>query len=112
MPVLKIQTNISIHDKQGLLQTASKHIASVLGKPESYVMIILSDESDMLFAGTDSPLAFLELKSLGLPENQTRALSESLCSLIEKELGIDSARIYIEFASPERHMFGWNKATF
>jgi hypothetical protein len=31
---------------------------------------------------------------------------------MQQELAISEDRIYIEFASPERAMFGWNKGTF
>jgi len=32
--------------------------------------------------------------------------------LIKQQLGIDESRVYIEFSNPERHMWGWNGATF
>jgi len=75
-------------------------------------MIRISDSDAMSFAGTTEPLAYVELKSLGLSSSQTAQLSDTLCSFIERKLGIAPARTYIEFASPERAMFGWNKGTF
>ena len=113
MPLLKITTNIALEKQsaQTLCKDASAHIASLLGKPESYVMVSIQ-ESSMSFAGETSPCALLELKSLGLPEQQTAAFSESLCNFLCNATGIASARIYIEFSSPERHMWGWDKRTF
>jgi len=112
MPCLLIHTNIKVTDKAAFLCRCSAAVANAVGKPESYVMVELSDNKTMLFAGSDAPLAFLELKSLGLSTAQTPDLSAALCSMIEAETGIDSARIYIEFAAPERAMFGFNGGTF
>ena len=112
MPVLSIQTNAAIADKNAFLKTASSLVADALSKPESYVMIHVSDNQDMSFAGTTDPLAYVELKSLGLMEQQTRELSKKVCSLLNQQLGIDTSRIYIEFSAPERSMFGWNGGTF
>ena len=114
MPVLKIQTNAEIQEesKAKLLRDASAKVATMLGKPERYVMVILEPNPHMLFAGDDSPLAYLELKSIGLPSNKTGILSEGISKLIDQHLSIPSDRIYIEFANAERHMWGWSGGTF
>lgn len=112
MPVLNLHTNVPIGDKESLLKQTSSLIAEAIGKPEGYVMIRISDHEAMSFAGTTEPLACVELKSLGLETGQTPALSETICGFISEKLGIEPARIYIEFSSPERAMFGWNSGTF
>jgi len=114
MPLLTITTNISLVDEtaQTLCSKASSHVASLLAKPESYVMISLQHGITMSFAGDASPCAMLELKSLGMPEQQTAAYSESLCDFLKQHAGIPVERIYIQFSGPERHMWGWDKRTF
>ena len=114
MPYLLVQTNLSIdaEESQKLIQNASKLVAEILGKPESYVMVTIQDSTQMMFAGDSQPLAYLQLKSFGLPESSTTEFSSVLCNLINRELGIASERIYIEFSSPDRHMWGWNNKTF
>jgi len=112
MPYLHIHTNVAVANQPELLTRCSSEIAAALAKPESYVMVELSDQQPMLFAGSDAPLAFVELKSLGLSDTQTADLSARLCHLLHEELAVDRARIYIEFAAPERAMFGWNGGTF
>ena len=112
MPYLHVHTNVQVEDKSGFLSACSELASNLLGKPENYVMVELSENKAMLFAGTNAPLAFIELKSLGLTEVQTAGLSSRLCAFLRSELGIDAARIYIDFASPERTMFGWNGGTF
>lgn len=114
MPLLSVKTNIKIStvDKQTLLGKLSSCIASALNKPESYVMVSLNDQQDMLFAGNNGPLAYLELKSLDMPEDQTTEFSALLASELEEQLAIDKSRIYIEFSSGPRHMWGWSGKTF
>ena len=114
MPLLKITTNQEIPAQQrpALLKAASTQVASLLGKPERYVMVSLETNGDMIFGGETSPVAYLELKSIGLPEERTTELSNFLCELINGQLGIPAERIYIEFSNAERHLWGWNSATF
>lgn len=113
MPVLKIETNTKILTaKSQLLQEASALIAEMLGKPENYVMVSLNDQQSLIFAGTDEPAAYVELKSLGLSEIHTVDYSSKICGFLTQSLGIPANRIYIEFASPERHLFGWDNTTF
>ena len=114
MPLLKIQSNQAISEDQSseLLKIASNLVATELGKPESYVMVSIEPPRLMLFAGTDEPVAFLELKSIGLQESQTKQLSGALCQLMNDKLGVASDRVYIEFADAPRKMWGWNGGTF
>ncbi len=114
MPYLKVETNVHIGEgsQAQILKVLSKTTSEALSKPESYVMVALHENIHMMFAGTDDPAAYLEFKSLGLPETNTTEFSAALCNAIEQELGIAKERIYIEFAGPERHMWGWNGKTF
>ncbi len=114
MPYLKIQTNQPLDEnaQQALMKKASATVAEQLGKPENYVMVTIQQGQTMLFAGTDGPLAYLELKSIGLPEAATKDLSESLCTLMAQELDIEKNRTYIEFADAPPHMWGWDGGTF
>lgn len=112
MPYLKIHTNQTISDSSALLQKASQLVARELGKAEGYVMVEIAGERQMLFAGSSAPLAYVELKSIGLPASATGGLSAALCNLLSSELGLDAGRIYIEFADAPRNMWGWNGDTF
>lgn len=114
MPLLKITTNqaIEANKRSSLLLTASKSVANMLGKPERYVMILIENNPDMCFAGETTPLAYLELKSIGLPADRTTEFSNFLCQLVAEQLEISADRVYIEFSDAERHLWGWNAATF
>lgn len=114
MPYISIQTNQSIdaNKSEELLQKFSHATAEILGKPESYVMVALQTGTAMSFAGNTDPAAYIQLKSLGLPESSTTDFSQAICNLVNTELQISPDRIYIEFSGPDRHMWGWNNNTF
>ena len=114
MPYLMIQTNkpLESQEKEAVMAKLSATVAQQLGKPERYVMVAMEDSTPMLFAGDSSPAVYMELKSIGLPEGNTKELSQALCDQVQNELGISNDRVYIEFADAARHMWGWNGGTF
>lgn len=114
MPMLKLRTNMPITAEQSpnLLKAFSRLLTQETGKPERYVMIDISGNHFMLFAGSDSPLAYLECKSIGLSASQATKLSASLCQILSEELGIAGDRIYIEFSNCPAEFWGWNSSTF
>jgi phenylpyruvate tautomerase len=115
MPYLKLNTNIAISTEQApqLLRGLSQLLAKETGKPERYVMVAITDgDSAMLFGGSDEPLAYLECKSIGLSGAQAKALSASLCQLLNKELALAKDRVYIEFSNCPADYWGWNGSTF
>ena len=113
MPLLSIETNTLLPANSGRLTAElSSAVSEWLRKPEGYVMVRLQQNPDMRFAGTTEPLAYCELKSIGLPEARTTELSRALCDRLEKLLAIPPERVYIEFADAPRKLWGWNGDTF
>ncbi len=114
MPLLRIQTNHPFDPaaQQALITQASQAVADMLGKPERYVMVSLEQNPAMLFAGSGAPLAYLELKSIGLPRNKTADLSRRLTTLLGNAAGLPADRVYIEFSDAAHDLWGWNGATF
>jgi len=114
MPLLKIQTNQTLDatQQQVIMCKASRLVAEKLGKPENYIMVAIESGQTMQFAGTACPLAYLELKSIGLPVSKTQDLSHSLCTLVSQELDVEKNRTYIEFTDVQRDMWGWDGGTF
>jgi phenylpyruvate tautomerase PptA (4-oxalocrotonate tautomerase family) len=114
MPYLAIQTNLPLNKRaeRAILKTASALVAERLEKPESFVMVAIDADTPMLFAGSDDPVAFLELKAVGLPARRTKQLSEALCQLIEGHLGIARDRVYVKFIDVKGSMWGWKGDTF
>lgn len=114
MPYCRLETNLSLStsEQQAFLSRFSQNVATLLQKPESYVMLNLAFANQMLFAGTNAPCACISLKSIGLPEDKTIEFSAGLCGFISAELGIPSNRIYIEFINIPRALWGWDGRTF
>lgn len=114
MPYLKLSTNISIADAQTpeLLSKFSQLLAQKTGKPERYVMVELTADKPMFFAGNNKPLAYVECKSIGLDVAQTKPLAAAICQLLQTTLHIDSERVYIEFSDCKADYWGWNSSTF
>lgn len=112
MPYLTITSNQILDTGSAQLKMLSKAVSESLGKPETYVMVSVTHNPDMLFAGSNDPLAYCELKSLGIQETQTAELSTRLCNSLKSLYGIHPSRVYIEFAAPARAMWGWNNKTF
>lgn len=112
MPYIKLNTNQEIADKPNVLRKLSQIAAKETSKPESYVMIEVCDNRSMLFASNDSPLAFLECKSIGLSEKQAKSLSAAISELLNAELNIPANRVYIEFSNAPAAFWGYNGSTF
>ncbi|AMK77319.1 MULTISPECIES: phenylpyruvate tautomerase MIF-related protein [Methylomonas] len=114
MPFLKLNTNATLdtEQKSKMLSELSQLLSKETGKPERYVMICLTEDNAMLFAGSEAPLAYLECKSIGLSSNQAKNLSVSICKLLNARLSISQDRIYIEFSNCPADFWGWNGSTF
>lgn len=114
MPLLRIETNVALDtsNAEALVAQASQAVAGGLGKPERYVMVTVQSAVPMVMAGTAEPAAFLDLRSIGLPDGKTEALSQALCGLIESAIGVPRDRVYINFADVPRSHWGWNGGTF
>ncbi|HOF84187.1 MAG TPA: phenylpyruvate tautomerase MIF-related protein [Treponemataceae bacterium] len=112
MPYIKVETNGQIPDTGLFLEKLSARAAEILGKPERYIMTALHKNTSMFFAGSNMPTLFMECKSIGLSEAQTKDLSRAFCKFVESELGIPADRVYIEFTGASGAMWGFNNDTF
>lgn len=113
MPYLSIQTNTSLSDDQqsALLTAASKIVSSELSKPESYVMASFIHAQQMKFAGNDGPTAFLELRSIGMPDSQRNPLASALTNLVAHNCKIQPERIYVVLGDIPARLWALNGAT-
>ena len=114
MPFISLHTNLALDaaQEQALAQELSSLAASILGKPEQWVMTQIVSTQSMSFAGNSAPCAYLECKSIDLDDSRIPRLAEELCTLLHHKAQLDPARIYIEFTSAQAHQWGWNGATF
>lgn len=109
MPYLNIQTNQSLspESKDILMRQSSTLVSEGLGKSEEFMMVSIKDELPMLFGGQPGPTAFLELKSIGIPGDKTKAICRQLCEIIYTVADIPPERVYVKFNDVQRSMWGW-----
>lgn len=114
MPLLQITTNVPLSGdaKKNLTVAGSSTVSEIVGKSEQWVMVTVRENVEMRFGGSEDPCCYLELKSIGLPENSTRNFSAKLANLVEEHLEVPSGRVYIEFTNAPRHLWGYNGSTF
>ena len=110
MPLLNISTNKKIQNEEMLLSKSSDFIASLLKKPENFVMVKLNDSLQMYFSGSNEPCCFIEIKSIG--SLKTSKMSKPVCEFFSNELEISIERIYIYFQNVDPSMWTWNNRTF
>jgi phenylpyruvate tautomerase PptA (4-oxalocrotonate tautomerase family) len=114
MPYFSIQTSshLDASATADLTKKASIFAAELLGKPEAYVLAAVSPGTAMTFAGSDAPSAFVEVKSIGLPEAQCSSFADKISTFVHTELGIASGRVFIDFRDLPPTRFAWNGKTF
>ncbi|KAB5552211.1 hypothetical protein DKX38_009522 [Salix brachista] len=95
MPCLNISTNVSLDgiNTSAILSEASSQVAKIIGKPESYVMIVLKGSVPIAFGGTEQPAAYGELVSVGgLSGDVNKKLSSAIATILESKLSVPKSR--------------------
>lgn len=95
-----------------IISELSKVVAKASGKPESYVLISLTTDKPMCFAGTEDPCAWADIVSVGGFNGRTREMSAAIMPAIESALGVSQARCYLKFTSVDGSDLGWKGSTF
>lgn len=114
MPLLNLQTSVRLSNQQryDLLAPLSKIVAECIGKPERYVMVVVS-EAAMLMGGAEGPAAYADIRSIGGLNNAVnRKLSEQISILLQQQLGISPDRVYLGFTNVSVENWGWDSGTF
>jgi phenylpyruvate tautomerase PptA (4-oxalocrotonate tautomerase family) len=114
MPLVKIEISVKLTDekKKNLALSLSGIVAQATGKPEQYVMATVADV-EICMAGEIGPAAFVDVRSIGSINGQVnRKVSKEIKSLLEKEIGIEGGRVYLNFTDVPAGNWGWNGSTF
>jgi phenylpyruvate tautomerase PptA (4-oxalocrotonate tautomerase family) len=112
MPFVRLTTSAVIEDRADLMRSMSATIARLLAKPEAYVMVAV-DEAAMLMSGSEDPAAFIDVRALGTMSPEiTAALSRELSDIADRCLAIPAQRVFLNFATLERSMWGHGGKTF
>lgn len=114
MPYLSIQTNKELEEKEQsrLLAEASKVVADGLNKPEKYVMVAWAPAPKMVFDGNPDGAAFLELRSIGIPESGRQKLPSALAKCMAEHLGIGADRVYLVMTDVPAKYWAQGEETF
>ena len=113
MPMInsKDTTELSQEKRDMLVSEFGKAI-SILGKPESYLMLGFEDKSDLYFAGKKLDKgAFVQVQLYG-GENPSACnkMTAKICDIFSNVLSIPGDKIYITYAGFEN--WGWNGRNF
>uniref|UniRef100_A0A8D8UJL5 L-dopachrome isomerase n=1 Tax=Cacopsylla melanoneura TaxID=428564 RepID=A0A8D8UJL5_9HEMI len=114
MPVFRLETNIP-KDKipANFGKETGALVAKTLGKPESYVAVIVAPDTNLTFGGSDGPAGIASLMSIGkLGTAENKKHSAVLFAHVEKSLGIPKDRLYISYIDSPTDVVGYNGTTF
>ena len=113
MPMIEAKVTVELPaEKRELLKAEFGKAISVMGKPESYLMINLSDWQDLYFGGRKLEKgAYVEVKVLGSVDAQkSEAMTARVCEILKKELGIPGNAVYVSYFGTDN--WGWNGSNF
>ncbi len=107
----KISVKVSDEKKEKIKAEFGKAI-SILHKPESYLMVGISDNYDLWFAGKKLEKgAYVSVDVLGeVSAGDSSKMSGAICDILQKELDIPGDKIYIEYRGTSN--WGWNGSNF
>jgi phenylpyruvate tautomerase PptA (4-oxalocrotonate tautomerase family) len=115
MPVIKVQTSVACSPdvKESLVKELSAMTAGAIGKPEMYQAAVLEDDAVISFGGEVGPAAFVEVRSIGgLNRSVNNDLAKKISDCLSERLGIDTARIYLNFFEVPASDWAWKGNTF
>ena len=99
-------------EQKEVLKTELGKAVSIIHKPESYLMVGICDGYDLYFAGKKLEKgAYVSVSLFGsAPSSSYEKMTESICSILETELGIGGSEVYVTYHSVED--WGWDGANF
>ncbi len=113
MPFINAKLTVSLDDaKKEAIKSRLGQSVSIIGKPESFLMVGFEDEYCLYFAGNKLEKgAFVSVDLLGSPNSAAfEKMTAKICEIYEKELGIPGKNIYVEYRTTQD--WGWNGGNF
>ncbi|KAF2617619.1 hypothetical protein F2Q68_00041391 [Brassica cretica] len=80
MPCLYITTNVNMEgvDTDPFYLEVTKAVASIAGRPQNLVMVVLKGSIEIVFGGNKEAAAYAEIVSMGGITKQVKRLSQPL----------------------------------
>lgn len=112
MPMIKLTVTDPAQNQSEVLAEASRIVAAVTGKPESYVMAFI-EQGSFLMAGKPCAGAFVEVRGIGKIEREINAeISRQICAMLQQKQGIAPQNIYLNFTDVPGSNWGNANGTF
>ena len=108
----KVSCDVSPQKAQELKCGFGKAIECIPGKSEGWLMVNIEGNKDLYFKGNkDGETAFISVSVFGSADKACySALTEEICILMNKVLGISPSRTYITYSEYDK--WGWNGSNF
>ena len=100
MPFIDAKLTIKLDDaKKEDLKSSFGQLISVIGKPESYLMVGIQDGYDLWMGGRKLEKgAYVAVSLLGnAPSSQYDKMTGEICSLLESKYGISGDSVYVTY---------------
>ncbi len=114
MPYIRttVSNKISESARENIKAKLGQAIALIPGKSEAWLMLAFEDNVNMYFKGKGSEeYAYVEVSLFGTTSDAAYdRLTAAISEIINEELGIDRANIYIKYEEAEH--WGWNGSNF
>ena len=113
MPMIEAKVTMQLPaEKRDVLKAEFGKAISIMGKPESYLMINLVDGQDLYFGGNKLEKgAYVEVKVLGsIDSGASDKMTARICEILQNELGIPGNTVYVSYWGTSN--WGWNGGNF
>lgn len=107
----KISKTLTGEEKEKIKSELGK-AASLIGKPESYLMVGIADNYDLYFAGRKLENgAYVSVSLFGSAKSSAyEKMTDAVCRILKSELGTDGASVYVTYHPVED--WGWAGRNF
>ncbi|GAA0186059.1 decarboxylase [Lithospermum erythrorhizon] len=99
MPCLDISTNVKLDgiNIDSVFAELTKVVAAIIGRPETFVMVLMRGSVALTFGGNKEPAAFAEIMSMGGIDSQVKKkLISSIGTILQNNLSIPSTRFVLK----------------
>lgn len=113
MPFIDSKITVSVpQEKKDVLKSEFGKLVSVIGKPESFLMVGFEDNYDLYMGGKKLEKgAYVSVSLFGTASSSAyESLTEKICKLFERELGIPGNAVYVTYHGVND--WGWNGRNF
>jgi phenylpyruvate tautomerase PptA (4-oxalocrotonate tautomerase family) len=113
MPMIQAKVTMQLPaEKRDILKAEFGKAISIMGKPESYLMISLEDNQDLYFGGKKLDKgAYVEVKVLGnVDASASDKMTAKICEILKAQLDIPGNAIYVSYFGTSN--WGWNGGNF